>query len=211
MWWSSRYSKMFGGVPNNFMICMSEANTKYKIYSQINQLKFKVIDCTINWGSKQQKIIGTNGDCKSSCVSDNTYKYDYNEKCFEKCLKSSYENFQWYCELDKCQFYNQASLSLDLCTTCNTNYYKKENDNLNLGKYINCYKNPIGYYLDESTSLFKKCYKSCETCEVNGNDIAYNFSKCDTDFPVENKINNNNNMNCYHRCDFYYYFDYNND
>ena len=53
---------MFGGVPNNFMICMSEANTKYKIYSQINQLKFKVIDCTINWGSKQQKIIDTNGD-----------------------------------------------------------------------------------------------------------------------------------------------------
>ena len=56
-----------------------------------------------------------------------------------------------------------VALEKNLCSKCNINYYPKENDPLNIGEYINCYKNPDGYYLDMNDSLYKKCYSSCAT------------------------------------------------
>ena len=49
-----------------------------------------------------------------------------------------------------------------------------ENDSSNLGEYINCYKDLKGYYLDNNTLLYKKCYYTCETCEIKGNNITHN-------------------------------------
>ena len=40
------------------------------------------------------------------------------------------------------------TLNKNLCTECNVNYYPKENDSLNIGEYINCYREPEGYYLN---------------------------------------------------------------
>ena len=50
----------------------------------------------------------------------------------------------------KCLTCPNAALNKGLCTKCNDNYYSKENDPLNLGEYINCYKdlNEIEYYDD---------------------------------------------------------------
>ena len=45
-----------------------------------------------------------------------------------------------------------------------------ENDPLNIGEYIKCYKNLTGYYLDENDNLFKRCYHTCEDCKIKGND-----------------------------------------
>ena len=42
---------------------------------------------------------------------------------------------------------------------CNDNFYKIENDPFNIGEYINCYKEPKGYYLDKNELLYKKCYQ----------------------------------------------------
>ena len=81
-----------------------------------------------------------------------------------------------------------------------------ENDESNIGEYINCYKEqPKGYYLDKSNSLYKKCYYSCETCEIEGNNITHNCLTCQDNFTIE--INKNNYTNCYETCNYYYYFD----
>ena len=46
--------------------------------------------------------------------------------------------------------------SSNKCIQCNIDYYQKENDQLNSGEYINCYKEPEEYYLDND--IYKKCY-----------------------------------------------------
>ena len=66
--------------------------------------------------------------------------------------------------------YYVVALNKNLCTKCNIDYYRIENDDSNIGEYINCYKEPEGYYLDKNYSLFKKCYYRCETCEIKGDD-----------------------------------------
>ena len=55
----------------------------------------------------------------------------------------------------KMSFMSPVALDKDLCTKCNIDYYQIENDPLNLGEYFNCYKEPKGYYLDNSTLLYK--------------------------------------------------------
>ena len=109
------------------------------------------------------------------------------------------------CELDNFLTYTSESLNVNLCVECNTNYYPMENDALNIGDFINCYKEIKGYYLDKDNSIFKKCYESCEICEVEGNNMNHNCLKCKTYFPIE--INNNNYANCYEKCDYYHYYD----
>ena len=44
-----------------------------------------------------------------------------------------------------------------------------EDDPLNKDEYFECYQNPKGYYLDD-THIYKKCYFTCESCEILGND-----------------------------------------
>ena len=60
----------------------------------------------------------------------------------------------------------------------------------------NCFKEPIGYYFDKNNSLYKRCYNSCETCEINGDNNTHNCVKCNLNNPFGFK-NNNNYFNCY--------------
>jgi len=83
-----------------------------------------------------------------------------------------------------------------------------ENDPLNLGNYFNCYNEaPNGYYFDKIDKLYKKCYYTCETCKIKGDNEFHNCLKCKTKFNFE--INTNNYINCYEKCNYYYYFDNN--
>ena len=88
-------------------------------------------------------------------------------------------------------------------TTCEDNCYPKENDPTNLGYYINCYNKPEGYYLDNN--LYKKCYKSCKTCDREGNHIYHNCITCHQNISIV--IPENNLKNCRKNCSYYYYFD----
>ena len=82
------------------------------------------------------------------------------------------------------------------CIKCNENYYTIENNELNEGEYINCYNNNLdGYYFDNIDLLYKKCYYTCETCNISGNNMTHNCIKCNENFPYENYISNS--KNCY--------------
>ena len=88
--------------------------------------------------------MNNNGKCYSSC--NKGYIIDNNTQ--EKICK---------CEIDKCLHCPPVSIRFRLCTECNTDYYQKENDKMNIGIYINCYKDPEEYYLDTEAHLYKKC------------------------------------------------------
>ena len=60
---------------------------------------------------------------------------------------------------------------------------------------INCYQDIKGYYLDRNDSIFKKCYYTCETCEIIGNNITHNCLSCNINFPFN--MTYGNYINCY--------------
>ena len=75
------------------------------------------------------------------------------------------------CELKKRLLCPQVALSLNLCTKCNDNYYPKENDPKNKGKYFDCYnESGDGYYLDIKNEIYRQCFHTCKTCDSGGND-----------------------------------------
>ena len=151
-----------------------------------------------------KKIIN-NYECIESCDENEQYKYEYNGNCYSQCPKgflydeNNIEMNICKCELDKCLLCPQTALTNNLCTKCNTDYYPKENDPLNFGEYFNCYREPEGYYLDNN--LYKKCYKTCKTCNTEGNDINHNCITCYENFSSVIQINNN--INCYEISNYY--------
>ena len=101
------------------------------------------------------------------------------------------------CQLEKCRICSPLSSRYNLCIECNFKggYYPKENDSLNIGNYINCYKDLEEYYLDNNTLLYKKCYQSCKTCEIMGDDNNHNCFECKENFIYD--YNYSKYKNCY--------------
>ena len=60
---------------------------------------------------------------------------------------------------------------------------------------------PENFYLD--SDIYKECFYKCKKCKKSGNETNNNCDICKDNFIT---INNQ----CYNRCDYYYYFDYNN-
>ena len=204
---SDNYKNIFNNIPDNVVICINEEHANNIILPQIINKKCKNIYCSNDWKSNQKKIIYETGECIDSCEYNLIYKYEYNGKCYQNCNHGLINNNSniCKCELEKCLLCPPVALDKDLCTKCNINYYPKENDPLNLGEYINCYKEPKGYYLDNSTLLYKKCYYTCETCEMKGDNITHNCLVCNSNYNISITINNYSN--CYSNCDYYHYYD----
>ena len=204
----SETQNMFLNVPNNVVICINKTITSLKILSQLTNQKCPIIDCTDDWKLKQKKIINDTNECTESCNNGSKYKYEYNGKCYENCSFGFFydENDKvnkCKCESEECLICPKITLNEKLCIKCNNDYYPKENDPLNVGEYIKCYKEPEGYYLDNN--LYKQCYYTCKTCKIPGNNTIHNCVMCNDDYSFE--VKNNNYINCYKKCKYYYYFD----
>ena len=201
----------FINVPDNVVVCINEQNTQ--ILSEIQGKACYRIDCSEDWKSRQRKIIKGTNECLDDCESDS--KYEYNGKCYGDCSsgfilgEDNVATNTCKCELEKCLSCPNVALNFGLCTKCNKNYYPIENDPLNIGEYINCYNEThIGYYLDETDSVFKKCYDTCEACELNGDSKTHNCLTCHEDFPYVIEVNQY--FNCFETCNKYFYYDSNN-
>ena len=207
---SNKYNSMFEKLPDNIVVCINSNKTISKILPQITSKKCYTLYCSKDWKSKQKKIINETL-CTDNCYNSPRNIYEDNGKCYEQCNKG-YEKDEintnitkCKCQLDKCLFCPPVPFSLNLCTKCNQDYYPMENDPSNIGVYINCYKEKQGYYLDRNNSIYKKCYYTCETCEIGGSNLFHNCLFCKSNFSKEIIINNI--KHCYENCDYYFYID----
>ena len=203
-------NNMFDFVPGNVVYCINSRIIDGKMENEIKYKKCPVFDCSNEWKSKQNKIINNNNECIESCDNSSEYPYEYNGKCYENCTKgylldeSGNITNKCKCELDQCLLCPNVASNKNLCTKCNINYYQKENDPSNLGEYINCYnQTPEGYYLENN--FYKQCYHTCKTCNISGNNRNHNCIECNDNYPIG--IKNENYLNCYENCSYYYYFD----
>ena len=130
------------------------------------------------------------GNCTDNCNNGIFTDTDLIEKC--KCSKNI-----------KCENCTKESIELDLCITCNNEegYFQKIDDEERSDGFINCYKNPEGYYKDNN--IYRPCYSSCKSCTGPGNDQC---TVCKEGYETKNDFDNDNN--CYLKCNYsYYYFD----
>ena len=207
---SLKYRDIFYNVPENIVVYITKANILNKIYPQINNKSCLIEDCEEDWRLKQRKL---DLETTELFINGSGIKYENDGQCYSICFYGYINHYgnnivvKCKCELEKCLTCPRVAFNNKLCSQCNENYYPMENDPLNLGEYINCYNEiPEGYYLD--SKIYKKCYNTCETCEINGDNEFHNCLKCNTEY--KSIINKNNYRNCYQNCSFYYYVGNNN-
>ena len=206
-------SGIFENVPDNVVVCLHENHNR--IFPELMKKNCYTLDCSDNWKINQKKIINKTDVCFDTNSQHILYKYEYQGLYYEYCVNGTVINNLTIGNCDQCDTEictscsKTPSVANNSCTQCKNGYYEIENDN-NSNENKKCYKDPIGYYLDtnETISIYKKCYYSCEECETNGNNNTHNCIKCNKDYPIELKFNNNSN--CYQNCTYYYYFDNNN-
>ena len=197
-------SDIFKNIPNNLVVCLNENSNKIK--QEIMNKKCYSINCSDNWEINKKKSISEQNICYDNSDNSISYKYEYQEFYYEYCINGNVTNNK---TINYCKCYNEK------CHSCSDipikdlkdDLYEIENDAIS-NRYKKCYKDPTGYYLDMDESIYKKCYQSCQKCEIKGNNITHNCIECNNDFPMEFKVNNYSN--CYQNCSYYYYFDINN-
>ena len=171
----------------------------------LNDTKYKTIDkCHPYCKTCEEKENEDNTNCKT-CISN---KYFDSGNCTSSCINGYYidslNNSVCKCKYDvKCESCSTESIKYNLCITCNNNYFPKYNDSSNKLGFINCYNNLDGYFLDNN--IYKSCYSTCKKCNISGDENENNCTECIDNYIFIN--NNENNVNCYKKCEHYYYFD----
>ena len=167
---------IFYGIPDNVVICLNENSRRIKSETKSSYIK----DCSECWNIIEKNIVNKGGICYDDNNNDILYKYEYEGKYYENCLNGYLikESPIINCKCDDTECYSCDNIA---------NYYKIENDD------NKCYKNPKGYYLNNN--IYKKCYYTCEECELGGDDITHKCLIC-----KDNYISISNNgkyFNCY--------------
>ena len=83
---------------------------------------------------------------------------------------------RYKCKLNNCLLCSYVVHTKYLCIFCNDLYYPIEHDIINVLPYNNCYNELEGYYLD--INIYKKCYYSCKSCKIGGNNNNHNCLEC---------------------------------
>ena len=167
---------------NNFVF-LSETKYENNCYEKCSNYYY--FDATNNYNcidscqGNYYKIIGEKKKCIDDCKNDDTYKYEYNNYCYEKCPSGSYlieDNNICYNEAPDGYYLDKANnifkkcyetcnkcdaggnKSNNNCLKCKTNYaFYSDNNNIE-----NCYEKCDNYYyFDDSNNLFCTSNKEC--------------------------------------------------
>ena len=172
------YENIFRGTPENIYVCLDEEREPTLAALIKNKICY-TIDPTDNPSLNKKEMFNLTEKCIESCNGIYKYIYPNDNKCYEDCY----------------------------CISCRENYYRKEDEPKYDGTYFNCYHEPEGYYLginELNEQIYKLCYNSCKTCNIGGDFTNHHCLICKNEFPIE--IINNNIINCYKNCSYYYYF-----
>ena len=119
------YKSMLSGISENVVVCTKNNNNK--ILTAIQLKKCYVIDCSLDWKSKQKKYIPDENSCTLNCKTNTKYPYENNGLCVKQCDYgfSKNDKNKCKCQLEKCSLCTSISLKYELCTECSENYYPK--------------------------------------------------------------------------------------
>ena len=154
----------------NLTLCYEE-NYSTKFIENFGSL---IKDCNNNCFKESTKLISELKKCVNDCKKDdNTYIYEFNDKCYENCPENT----------TKSNFICKTSL--------NCEYY------FILDK-SQCFESvPEGYYIyDNENKLIDECYKNCKTCNEKGTDDNHNCITCKEGYFYENG-------NCVEKCKYF--------
>ena len=159
---------MFKDFSKDTKICYSEDITS--LFSLNNT-------CEDDCFKESNKLISQLKKCIDKCSNDNTYKYEYKNKCYISCPDGT----------------NISTNSEFICIkkiVC-INYY-------NIDK-TECFdKIPNGYYIfDEEQRIIDKCHENCKTCNQSGTNDDNNCLTC-------NENDYFYNGNCLKNCTYGY-------
>ena len=185
--------------------CISEVPKGY--YIENNDKKF-IGKCHENCEECEVGPSENNNNC-IKCPNTGMIYYDLGN-CRENCINGNYldEN-----SVKKCKCSNNISCKIcnenGKCLSCNNElgYYQIEddlNENNEDSHFINCVKDPEGYYL--SNGLYKKCHAKCKSCSDAGENKC---TECKLQYEFRNDFSND--KTCYEKCPYNYYYDSNND
>ena len=189
--------------------CLNEIPEGYFL----NNSYEKTIDkCHDDCRECDEKASLNNTNCKS-CFPD---KYLFFGNCVDNCSDGYYSDDNdpskkiCKCPDISCLSCSLESLSLNLCISCNDNYYPifiKNNNNNLYNNYYKCSNNIEGYYFDSNDLFYKKCYETCKNCNEKGDDMNNNCLECKSNYTF--KYDFPNDTNCYLICNnnYFYYFD----
>ena len=165
----TRMDKLFYGCSNLTSLDLSNFNT-----AKVTNMDFMFYECSkleyINLKiAELNETVTTNSSFY--LLPENLTFCTQHEKWKEFFLQKRYIYCNEYNPYDdnenevKCYINNSVTISNNnfTCDICGDNYFKKFNDSKDDDgdSYLNCYNSIKGYYLDETDSLYKSCYKSC--------------------------------------------------
>ena len=173
-----------------------------------NDTTSKTLDkCHENCKTCKEGSTINNNNCLTCKDTGNIYLYLGN--CTNNCTNGYliYQNSIKMCKClynKKCNYCSEKSIELDLCINCNKEdgYYQKSDEDMTSEGFINCYKEPEGYYLENN--LYQKCNESCKYCSTLGNQNDQKCLECYENYTLINDFDNFSN--CYPNCDYYYYY-----
>ena len=206
---------------NSIRECFDKTPENY--YLDINKNVYKKCfeTCKYCYGDGNE----ANNNCEE-CKENYTFLKENNfiTNCFIRCdfyyYFDKYNKYNCTQEFQCPEEYNKLVLDKNKCiNNCkNDNIYQYEYNNTCYLKcpddtylleddddYI-CYnETPNNYYFDSVDKKYKKCYESCNECDIGGNLTNNNCKECKSNYSFyEHPLNI---YNCYPKCNYYYYFD----
>jgi len=165
-------------ISENLTLCYDE-NIATNLRNNYGSL---IKDCDNDCFKESTKLISELKKCVDDCNKDgNTYRYEFNDKCYQKCPKNTIlSNYKCLDTSSRCEYYSTLEESLCLESV------------------------PEGYYIfDNENKIIDECYKNCKSCNEKGYDDKNNCIACKEGYFYENG-------NCVESCT-YYSFTTNND
>jgi hypothetical protein len=141
---------------NTFAKCYSTCKTCSGLGSDTQH---NCLSCKDGYSNTEDHI----ANCYSSSTGLNGYFYDDSAHMFRKC----------YFTCDTCTSFGTSTNNQ--CKTCTKGYYFKSTDP------TNCFEGTLtfpGFYFDNSSSLYKPCFNTCETCNKGGDIYQPNCLTC---------------------------------
>lgn len=86
------FNDLVYGNTDNLIYCLKNETMSKQIMFELTLKKCTLNDCSNDWKAKRQKIIKKKAICTESCLTDDTYKFEFESFCYEKCPKGSHSS-----------------------------------------------------------------------------------------------------------------------